>query len=46
MDLTLLQKGLDKKNTAEAAAAPFPSKAQRGDVEKLCRPEGWRSITV
>lgn len=46
MDLTLLQNGLDRKNTAEAAAAAFPSKAQQGVVEKFCRPEGWRSISV
>lgn len=46
MDLTLLQNRLDRKNTAAAAAAAFPSKAQQGGVEKFCRPEGWRSTSV
>lgn len=37
MDLTLLQKGLDRKNTAAAA---FLSKAQRGKVAEALQTGG------
>lgn len=44
MDLPLLQKGLDRKSTAAAAAFLF--KTQWGEVAEALQTDGWRSISV